>query len=499
MTDKKDLTNIKTARSKSDLSPTDLLKYALLMDDEATKNFYYGDVKISGNRRNLIKEALSADADPNVGVDAGTALMWAKDAEEMKLLIEAGADVNAEGGNKVTALMGAGKEETRLLLANGADVNAKDSFGKTALMYACANGDIETIKVLIEAGADYNAKDKDGKTAMQYARTSKSKEGFFKALSTCIVKKYKTTALCNAVIHDDVEEAQRLLTMGVDVNFFDYSERSALSYAKTKKMANLLIACGADVNAKSKWGNKALYNASEYGRTEVVKVLLENGAHVDRNAVSRACENYRTESLKLLINEGGYDATEALYRARDDEMVDFLLKAGADVNARDEEGRTALMCMMMQSQITSKTVKLLLKAGVDVNARDNQGKTALMYSDNPDLARLLIKAGADVNARDNQGKTALMCIYNESVQEILIEAGADVFIKDKKGKKASDYTLTATGTVRKAEKEQFLADKRRKLAKKIGLGNVKFPEKLEKAESKVSKVVANIRAKLMRD
>ena len=57
-------------------------------------------------------------------------------------------------------------------------------------------------------------------------------------------------------------------------------------------------------------------------------------------------------------------------------------------------------------------IKAAIKNGADVNARDEDGSTALMYAvvlnTNPDVIKALIAAGADINAKDEEGRTALM-------------------------------------------------------------------------------------------
>ena len=54
-------------------------------------------------------------------------------------------------------------------------------------------------------------------------------------------------------------------------------------------------------------------------------------------------------------------------------------------------------------------ISLLLQAGADVNAKDRDGNTALILAaaENPTVVSVLLKAGADVNAKDRDGNTAL--------------------------------------------------------------------------------------------
>jgi ankyrin repeat protein len=128
----------------------------------------------------------------------------------------------------------------------------------------------------------------------------------------------------------------------------------------------------------------------------------------------------------------------------------MLIKAGADVNARDNNGKTTLMYATYYGR--EEIVEMLIKAGADVNARDNNGNTALMYAisqvsfvtsgilvGNPSkekIVEMLIKAGADVNIKNKKGQTALLMVVEKKetgvtkrIVEMLIRAGADVNAK----------------------------------------------------------------------
>lgn len=91
-----------------------------------------------------------------------------------------------------------------------------------------------------------------------------------------------------------------------------------------------------------------------------------------------------------------------------DRCVDLLLDAGADINAQDEVGRSALMeaCIAFKRD----TINKLLDRNADVNLFDNNGCTALMraaYGGYPSLVEKLIVYGADKDMTDKQGHTAL--------------------------------------------------------------------------------------------
>ncbi len=118
------------------------------------------------------------------------------------------------------------------------------------------------------------------------------------------------------------------------------------------------------------------------------------------------------------------------------ENIEAWLTAGADVDAKDEEGVTALMHASAEGH--TQSVEALLDAGADVDAQADDGLTALMVvaKGHPEIARALLDAGADVNARAPHGATPLMVAVATGSAEIvrtLLDAGADVDAKADSG------------------------------------------------------------------
>ena len=141
---------------------------------------------------------------------------------------------------------------------------------------------------------------------------------------------------------------------------------------------------------------------------------------------------------------------ELLYAAGrgDLPVVRELIAKGVSVNAVNHVGGTALMSAC--ASYRSEMVGFLLQAGAEVNMKTNDGKTALhvavgsspsLPEKQRDCVRLLLKHGAQVDALDKSGGTALMdaawfgCL--PSVLELLT-AGASLKIKDAQGRTAKD-------------------------------------------------------------
>jgi ankyrin repeat protein len=128
---------------------------------------------------------------------------------------------------------------------------------------------------------------------------------------------------------------------------------------------------------------------------------------------------------------------ENLFRAirnGDVQSVKDLLGKGASVNARDDDGLTALMHAALYS--SPACLKLLVARGADVNAVAPDGATALMYA-LPDRSKsaFLLEKGANVNAKLEDGKTVLMIAVKQDgaadVVRTLLAKGADARAKDK--------------------------------------------------------------------
>ena len=118
------------------------------------------------------------------------------------------------------------------------------------------------------------------------------------------------------------------------------------------------------------------------------------------------------------------------------DAMKFLIAKGADVNAKDSGGRTALI----RSANDLAKIRLLLDHGADVNAASVVGRTVLltaaMSAHSAEIVRFLIAKGADVKAMDKLNTTALLAasIGNDTATiQMMINAGLDVNLASSSG------------------------------------------------------------------
>jgi len=160
-----------------------------------------------------------------------------------------------------------------------------------------------------------------------------------------------------------------------------------------------------------------LIEAIENGNLKAAQNALKNGA--DANESERSTE-HRRKLLMLVAAEGK------------ENLAKLLVEYGADVNAVDVDGNTALMDAANFGHLN--VVKFLVEHGANVNAAATvegyTGYTALIYASergHVNVVKYLIKHGANINAKKKNGDTALSLAENNGhteVARILSEAGA---------------------------------------------------------------------------
>ena len=136
--------------------------------------------------------------------------------------------------------------------------------------------------------------------------------------------------------------------------------------------------------------NRRFLDAIVMRNVDEITRLLKLGANVD------ACDEEHTQAAIILAAKSG-----------DAKIVELLIQEGAKVDARDDEGRTALFF----ANVGSKVFGSLMSAGSDIHARDHEGNTILMrkVACSPSLAEVeeLLRLGIQSDARNQAGESAL--------------------------------------------------------------------------------------------
>jgi len=188
-------------------------------------------------------------------------------------------------------------QHIKSLLAAGADVDAKDDEGATTMHYAAASDDITIVELLAAKGADINAEDKDALTpfnvALRLFRSDVAAFLYDNSAHANITDGDKTDLLVGASMFGVAELVDRLVAEGVDVNvtslgpsyyFSDYpyyhnwTPLLAAIYGGHEAIIKLLIARGADVNARDNTGRTPAQDTARRGHGQIVAILKKHVA-----------------------------------------------------------------------------------------------------------------------------------------------------------------------------------------------------------------------------
>lgn len=255
------------------------------------------------------------------------------DFELIDILLNAGAEVNGEAKYGATALIASTQcsAAVKRFLDAGADPNKRNANRFTPLMSAVRSRNIQSVKYLVEAGADVYAVDVENMTAVLYAFQNSDLETIRYFTNEFENKRLFTESVLDkamyfAVLNSQLPLVEFLFSKGAKVEGFD-GKSTPLTIAVQKhnaEIVKLLLKSGAKVNHDN--GFSPIYYAALKGETENVRLLLNAKAIVDEPRRS----NYWTPLIEAARNDHV-------------EVMKLLLGAGADVNRRAYDGKTALM------------------------------------------------------------------------------------------------------------------------------------------------------------
>ena len=333
----------------------------------------------------MVRRLLEAGANPNAALLSGETLgMVASRSgypDVVEQLLSKAANPNAHGPRGQTALMWAVSQKhpavVKVLLAHHADIRIKSEVwsevmavpphgylgynkaiphgGETALMFAARVGDLDSAKLLVAAGANVNDADAWGVSA-----TTLAAHWGFRDLVKFFLEKGADpnaapngfTALHEAVMRRDEKMVAALLDRHADPN------TPLKTWTPTRRSSEDFHFEASLIGATPFW------LAARYLEPGVMRMLVDHGAdplfvmHVTWVASQGTGQQERSETATALLA-----ATGVL----------------ADNGNRDSGGASAWVAPARSNleALTLETVKLAVELGVDVNAKDNDGRTAL--------------------------------------------------------------------------------------------------------------------------
>lgn len=215
------------------------------------------------------------------------------------------------------------------------------------LQKAADKGSLEIVQLLVAHGADAKLKNSQG-----------------------------TGPLFNAAASGKIEVVKFLAEKGADAK----AEPGLLGAAQTGEMAEFLITLKLDPKAKDPRGNTALHTAAEWGRKDVIDVLLKHGADIE------AAGGFNRRPIHVAAGSVFTDS-----RA----IVEYLISKGADPKSKGFIGGTALHEAAFHGQL--KAAEFLIGKGLDVNQPNDNKQTPLdlaKQANQQPLIDLLKKHGA---------------------------------------------------------------------------------------------------------
>jgi ankyrin repeat protein len=196
-------------------------------------------------------------------------------------------------------------------------------------------------------------------------------------LGACSEPEKPTLGLYPAIHRGDIEQIQRQIYWGADINQIDADGRRPLHVAAEQGryvVVNMLLKHGADIDAPDRQGHSPLYGALMARRTRVAQLLIEKGATFDPDLL-----------LEQVVAAG--------LKGRD--TITLLIRQGADPNHQGSDGSTPLTRAIRENNRV--LAKHLIAQGADVNRPDRTGETPLAIATSQGFSaieRLLKSNGA---------------------------------------------------------------------------------------------------------
>ncbi|KAI8903882.1 ankyrin repeat-containing domain protein [Gorgonomyces haynaldii] len=265
-------------------------------------------------------------------------------------------------------------EIIEIVLNAGQDVNLLDEDGETPLHKAAMYGTVEDIQCLLKHRADFWMRGGDDRSvldcSLRYENLAVFDYLLERGLELDPPEYWKEDELTMAAHRGNLHACQKLLEFGANVNGNPHSSETPLfKSTKTKgcgvfqkDVFDLLMKKGADLYVGDASKESALNMAAASHVPEAVEELIER----DPKIVQWSCR------------EGYFGALHAAAKNGRVKACQLLLEHGADVNVRDDKGRTPLMDSAQF--YTLDALEFLIESGADLQIGDNDGWSVMEYA-----------------------------------------------------------------------------------------------------------------------
>ncbi len=347
--------------------------------------------------------ACSAQAQKNVLLDQS---FWQSkpDVSQVKAEVEKGnspSQLNPMSFDPVVMAINAQapNETIKYLLAQpGNDVNKLTHDSRTYIHWAANRGNVEIMEILIGKGAKANVEDSHGMTPLNFAAASGQPD----------TQVYELCLRNGANLKKDLNHdgANALLL--------------AVANDKDLKLTDYFVSKGLDLKSTDAAGNNAFSYAARGGNINILKALQQKGVPANDNALIMASQGGRRgannievyqylESLSIkptVTNKNGENVLHAIVRRpRQNEIIQYFLDKGVDVNQADEEGNTVFMNAAAANRDIA-VLEMLMPKVKNINLANQKGVTALAMAvkgNSPEVVSYLLSKGADVKVTDKNG------------------------------------------------------------------------------------------------
>lgn len=402
----------------------------------------------------------SGRCDLNAAADGDTPLFLAAKKLEptiVRLLLQHGADVTVNSLNKSRSPAAAEKppaytplhgvvdelhryreeadvsrheELMRMLLDAGCDVNARNFHGETVLL-SCLHQEVALVEFLLQRGADPNNVLNNGNNTMSYLHRPLQHPEWFKALMEhgarldVGVDSERGTCLHVYASVSQLGDLSLFKPYVLDWNLTDAKGNTLLHAAvkqhrRGSETVSELLKLGLDVNQRNHAGQQPIHKVGAFGENlrDILEILRAAGADLD-------AKDYDGRTLLTTSMHG-----HPHHNAR--ELIAELVKCGANINAQDHKGDTVLSYLIEPYNFKSEQVDFLLAQGADPSTVNYEGDTFLhkmaanLYGQVSDTAILtmikILETGASPTQTNHKGQTALHVLCSHISDHIFAAA-----------------------------------------------------------------------------